>query len=171
MPNRKAERTVMIGQNISIKSAESAETVDSPASPRTTRKRGTAGRAGKAGTRKGKYNAAGERIDGIFFHSKAEGVRYLQLKAMQEQGKIENLTLQPPYECVVKNQKITTYRADFKYLVVDDRGYAIKVVVEDVKGMLTDIYKLKKKLVEACYDIKILEIPAKDVEKWDGRLG
>lgn len=165
MPRRKAS------ENPSTKSVTSAETTDLPVSPRTTRKRGTAGRAGKAGTRKGKYNAAGERIDGIFFHSRAEGERYLQLKALQEQGEIENLKLQPSYECVVKNQKITTYRADFKYDVIDDRGHTIKAVVEDVKGMLTDIYKLKKKLVEACYDIKILEIPAKDVSKWEGRVG
>lgn len=165
MPRRKAS------ENLSIKSAMSVETKETPASLRTTRKRGTAGRVGKAGTRKGKYNAAGERIDGIFFHSKAEGERYLQLKVLQEQGEIENLKLQPPYECIVKNQKITTYRADFKYDVIDDRGHIIKSVIEDVKGMITDIYKLKKKLVEACYDIKILEIPAKDIPKWEGRVG
>jgi hypothetical protein len=153
------------------KSVEFVGTPDSPASPPTTRKRGSAGRAGKAGVRKGKYNAAGERIDGIFFHSKAEGTRYRQLKKLQEDGHIENLILQPPYECVVKNHKITTYRADFKYYIVDDRGHTMRIVVEDVKGMVTDIYKLKKKLVEACFNIEILEIPAKDIEKWEGRVG
>ena len=157
--------------NPSSKSAKSAVTPEIPASPQTLRKRGTAGRAGKVGVRKGKYNAAGERIDGIFFHSKAEGIRYLQLKAMQERGEIENLILQPPYECVVRNQKITTYRSDFKYCVIDDRGHTIKTVVEDVKGMITEVYKIKKKLVEACFDIKIIEIPAKDVAKWEGVIG
>jgi hypothetical protein len=157
--------------NPSSKSAKSVVTPETPASPPTTRKRGTAGRVGKAGARRGKYNAAGERIDGIFFHSKAEGVRYLQLKAMQERGEIESLILQPSYECVVKNQKITTYRSDFKYDVIDDRGHTIKTVVEDVKGMVTDIYKIKKKLVEACFDVKIIEIPAKDVAKWEGIVG
>jgi hypothetical protein len=153
------------------KSAESVVTPETPASPPTTRKRGTAGRAGKVGTRRGKYNAAGERVDGIFFHSKAESVRYLQLKAMQERGEIDSLILQPSYECVVKNHKITTYRSDFKYCVIDDRGQTIKTVVEDVKGMVTDIYKIKKKLVEACFDVKIIEIPAKDIAKWEGIVG
>lgn len=157
--------------NPSSKSAKSVVTPETPASPPTTRKRGTAGRAGKAGTRKGKYNAAGERVDGIFFHSKAESVRYLQLKAMQERGEIDSLILQPSYECVVKNHKITTYRSDFKYCVIDDRGQTIKTVVEDVKGMVTDIYKIKKKLVEACFDVKIIEIPAKDIAKWEGIVG
>jgi hypothetical protein len=157
--------------NPSSKSAKSVVTPETPASPPTTRKRGTAGRAGKAGTRRGKYNAAGERVDGIFFHSKAESVRYLQLKAMQEQGEIDSLILQPSYECVVKNHKITTYRSDFKYCVIDDRGQTIKTVVEDVKGMVTDIYKIKKKLVEACFDVKIIEIPAKDIAKWEGIVG
>jgi hypothetical protein len=55
--------------------------------------------------------------------------------------------------------------------VIDDRGQTIKTVVEDVKGMVTDIYKIKKKLVEACYDVKIIEIPAKDVAKWEGIVG
>jgi hypothetical protein len=157
--------------NPSSKSAKSVVTPETPASPPTTQKRGTAGRVGKVGTRRGKYNAAGERVDGIFFHSKAESVRYLQLKAMQERGEIESLILQPSYECVVKNHKITTYRSDFKYCVIDDRGQTTKTVIEDVKGMVTDIYKIKKKLVEACFDVKIIEIPAKDVAKWEGIVG
>ena len=154
----------------SEKAAQSAEAKEKPATPRTTQKRGTAGRAGKAGTRRGKYNAAGERIDGIFFHSKAEGQRYIQLKELVKYGAIERLELQPSFECTVKNKKITTYRADFRYQVLDDRGYAIKEVVEDVKGMITDVYKIKKKLVEACFEMEIIEIPAKDVLKWANKI-
>lgn len=166
MPRKKEATSVPLR-----KSVEFVGTPEAPTSPPTTRKRGSAGRVGKAGARKGKYNAAGERVDGIFFHSKAEATRYRQLKKLEEAGEIENLVLQPPFECVVKNQKVTTYRADFKYYVIDDRGHTMKIVVEDVKGMLTDIYKLKKKLVEACFSVQILEIPAKDIEKWEGRVG
>ena len=32
--------------------------------------------------------------------------------------------------------------------------------------MITDMYKLKKKLVEATEGIRIKEIPAKDIPKW-----
>ena len=142
-----------------------------PASRRTSPKRGTAGTAGKKSGRKGKYNAAGLRIDGIFFHSKAEGERYEQLKELLASGAIDGLRLQPPFDCTVNNRKVCTYRADFQYDIVDDRGSVIRTVIEDVKGMITDIYKIKKKLVEACYDVKILEIPSKEVGAWKDRTG
>jgi hypothetical protein len=125
----------------------------------------------KPASRKGKYNAAGLRIDGIFFHSKAEGERYEQLKELVADGTIDHLELQPAFNCVVNNQKVCQYRADFRYDVVDERGSTIRTITEDVKGMRTDIYKIKKKLVEACYNFKILEIPSKDVSKWKGLTG
>lgn len=154
----------------STNTAQSAEARPTRTTRRTTAKRGTDGRAKKTSTRKGKYNAAGERIDGIFFHSKSEGQRYLQLKKLESEGLIEQLELQPAFPCTVANKKITTYCADFRYRVVDDRGYTTKIVIEDVKGMMTDIYKLKKKLVEACYKIEIVEIPAKDILKWENKI-
>lgn len=43
-------------------------------------------------------------------------------------------------------------------------------MIEDVKGMVTDVYKIKKKLVEAVHRIQIQEIPAKDVPKWEGMV-
>lgn len=142
-----------------------------PRSRRTSPKRGTAGTAGKGSGRKGKYNAAGLRIDGIFFHSKAEGERYEQLKELLASGAIDGLRLQPPFDCTVNNRKVCVYKADFQYDVIDDRGFVIRTVIEDVKGMITDIYKIKKKLVEAVYDVKILEIPSKKVGEWKGRTG
>ena len=39
------------------------------------------------------------------------------------------------------------YVADFMYIDKDD-----KKIVEDVKGMMTDVYKLKKKLFLNLYD-------------------
>ena len=40
------------------------------------------------------------------------------------------------------------------------------MVYEDVKGYKTDVYKLKKKLVEACYKgTKIIEISPKPYSK------
>lgn len=140
-----------------------------PRSRRTSPKRGTAGTVGSG--RKGKYNAAGLRIDGIFFHSKAEGERYEQLKELLASGAIDGLRLQPPFDCTVNNRKVCVYKADFQYDVIDDRGSVIRTVIEDVKGMITDIYKIKKKLVEAVYDVKILEIPSKKVGEWKGKTG
>jgi len=77
------------------------------------------------------------------------------LKIMVEEGVIDKLELQPEYKIMLKNQHITTYRGDFRYAVLDDMGRIKKVVLEDVKGMVTDVYLIKKKLVEAEYGIKI----------------
>lgn len=121
-------------------------------------------------TRKGKYNAKGEHVDGHWFASGAEAKRYLQLVAMAEQEKISRLELQPSYQIMVKGKHIANYRADFRYAVLTDSGSIGGIVVEDVKGMVTDVYTMKKKLVEALYELEINEIPAGKVEHWVDKL-
>lgn len=128
-----------------------------------------AGAAGKFGPRKGKYNAKGERIDGRWFASAAEARRYEQLKRMVDSGNIERLECQPVLPIVVGGKKICDYRGDFRYGVLDERGRLTAVVVEDVKGMITDVYAMKKKLVEASHGLTINEIPARKVAEWEGR--
>jgi hypothetical protein len=120
-------------------------------------------------SRRGKYNANGQKIDGHWFASAAEAKRYVQLKDMQQDDLIEDLVLQPSYPIVHHGKPITTYRADFRYVVLNELKRAEAVVVEDVKGMVTDVYLIKKKLVEAQYGLKINEIPARDVDKWVNR--
>lgn len=158
-------------EDLSLSSAIVAETNATPALAKTAAKRGGARRVGKAGPRKNKYNAAGERIDGMWFASAAEGKRYLQLKAMVERNMIDNLRCQVKLPCVVNNKLICTYIADFAYVVIDDRGTAIRSVWEDVKGMVTDVYKIKKKLVQAVHHIEILEIPGGSVANWADKTG
>jgi hypothetical protein len=102
-----------------------------------------------------KYNAHKTVVDNITFDSKKEANRYAELKmCMLARGndKVVNLELQPKYPCVVNGKKVCTYIADFKIEYADGT-----VVVEDVKGMRTPIYRLKKKLVEALYGIEIVE--------------
>jgi hypothetical protein len=155
---------------LETKAATAAVTRRRRASVKTTAKRGGAPRATKSGTkRKSKYNAAGERIDGQWFASASEARRYEQLKVMLDAGQIDNLQLQKKLPCTVNNIVICNYLADFAYDVIDDRGYVVRSVIEDVKGMVTDVYRIKKKLVEAIYRIEIIEIPAKDIPKWEGR--
>lgn len=121
--------------------------------------------------RKNKYNAQGSYLDydgkKTFFHSKAEGERLKQLIIMRDDKKIMNLILQPSFPCIVNNIKVTTYRADFSYDTIIDNGATGNRIVEDVKGQVTDIYKIKKKLVESLYFFKIIEIPSRDIEKWE----
>lgn len=141
--------------------------------PSTTPKRGgaksTKRSASSAKRGKSKYRAKGRRIDGKWFASTAEGDRYEQLKELQEQGVIDQLECQVPFRITVNNKFICKYIADFRYRVLDDRGNTVRIPVEDVKGMMMDLYKLKKKLVEATYSFEIVEIPSKDVPKWAGR--
>ncbi|HEC32774.1 MAG TPA: DUF1064 domain-containing protein [Candidatus Kaiserbacteria bacterium] len=102
-----------------------------------------------------KYHAQKMEVDGVVFHSRKEGRRYIELKLCKHakgNDKIIELELQPKFPCVVNGKKICTYIADFKIHYADGR-----VVVEDVKGALTPVYKLKKKLVEALYGIEIIE--------------
>ena len=80
---------------------------------------------------------------------------------MKRHGIIKDLELQPTFELIPtfkkdkKTYRKTTYKADFKYYDKEKN----KTIVEDTKGSLTDIYKLKKKLFEYTYkDLQIIEI-------------
>lgn len=109
--------------------------------------------SGSRNVPRSKYRNIRTEIDGIRFDSRAEAVRYQELKLLEKAGKIRQLELQPKFVCYVNGEKVCTYRADFAYFT--DLGR----VVEDVKGVRTPVYKLKKKLVEALYPgVKIKEI-------------
>ena len=101
---------------------------------------------------KNKYRAIPTVVDGIRFASKAEARRYGELKLLVFAKEIYNLSLQPTFPIIVNGSKICTYVADFRYEKDD------QLVIEDVKGMRTPVYKLKKKLVEALYGITITEV-------------
>lgn len=131
----------------------------------TSAKAGGAKRTGKKG-RRGKYNAAGEFVDGQWCASKAEADRYRQLLKLQKEGAIDNLECQPAFRITINNQLVCKYVADFRYNVIDERGRTLYTPVEDVKGMVTPMYRLKKKLVQAVHGLAIVEIPGKDVPDW-----
>jgi len=103
-----------------------------------------------------KFRAKKTVTDGITFDSQKEAIRYLQLKEDLNKGKITELRLQVKFDCIVNDAKICYYLADFVY--VDSKG---KTIVEDVKSDYTaknPVYRLKKKLVEALYDVFITEV-------------
>lgn len=106
------------------------------------------------GQPRSKYCSKATYVDGKRFASKKEAARYGQLKAMSDAGYISNLATQVPFEIKVNDKKICKYLADFQYIEIQTG----QTVVEDVKGFRTDIYKLKKKLVEAVYGIEIKEV-------------
>ena len=105
---------------------------------------------------KNKYRAIPTVVDGIRFASKAEAKHYGELKILEAAGDIKDLELQPEYPIIVNGIRVAIYRADFRYM--DRTKHGVIQVIEDVKGMRTPVYKLKKKLVEALYGITITEV-------------
>ena len=106
-----------------------------------------------------KYGNKKTKIDGITFDSIKESERYLVLKDMLKNKEIEDLQLQPKFllqdsfKYDEKTEKKIYYIADFSY---KKDG---KLIVEDVKGKKTDVYKIKRKLFLYKYkDIEFKEV-------------
>ncbi len=107
-----------------------------------------------------KFKNKKTKVDGIVFDSQKEAKRYLELKMLLKTGEISELKLQPIYilqdkfKLNGKTIRDIKYIADFEYL---DNATG-KTVIEDVKGIKTDVYKLKKKLFQKKYGKDINEI-------------
>ena len=117
-----------------------------------------------------KYQNTKVEIDGQLFDSKREARRYQELKLLEKAGEISNLRRQVKYiliPCqrepdeigprggVIKGkviEKECSYFADFVY---EENG---ETVVEDVKGIRTDVYMIKRKLMLYVHKIRIREM-------------
>ena len=95
-----------------------------------------------------KYSNKKTISDGIKFDSRAEARRYKELVLAQKAGIIRDLELQPEFllqdkfKYNGKTERAVKYIADFKYFDVSKGVY----VVEDVKGVQTEVFKIKRKL-------------------------
>lgn len=119
--------------------------------------------------KKSKYHNKKITVNGETFDSLKEYRRYCELCLLERAGEISELQRQVKYELIpvqrepdtvgvrggVKQGKVIEkpccYIADFVYM---ENGVK---VVEDTKGVKTDAYKIKKKLMLKLYDIKIRE--------------
>jgi hypothetical protein len=100
-----------------------------------------------------KYRNIITEVDGIKFRSRAEANYYGKLKLYVKAGEVESFKMQVPYELTVNGILICKYLADF---VVKYTDGTVKVI--DVKGVCTELFKIKAKLMLATQDINILEI-------------
>lgn len=100
-----------------------------------------------------KYGNKKTVVDGIKFDSIAEAARYGALKLMVRANMIDSLELQKRYKLEVNGVLVCSYVADFVYRFC---GTGV-IVCEDVKGMKTPVYNLKKKLMKAIHGIEIRE--------------
>lgn len=91
--------------------------------------------------------------DGQKFDSVKEYHRWGCLRLLERAGAIKDLKRQVKYELIPKQpgERACNYIADFTYI---ENG---ELVVEDVKGMKTDAYKIKKKLMLWVHGIRIKE--------------
>lgn len=104
-----------------------------------------------------KYRAEHAWVDGIKFDSRRESRRYGQLLNLVKAKAIENLQVHPKYPIAVNDIAICIYEADFRYFDRQTQSWK----VEDVKSEATRTnraYRIKKKLVEAIYGIRIIEV-------------
>lgn len=114
-----------------------------------------------------KYNAIKTKVDGIIFDSKKEAVYYSQLlmqkKAVNDSDRVIKIELQPRYNYKIEYhangrvvQKSAFYKADFGVTYADKRIEIIDVKGYK-KGSAYQIFKRKKKIIEALYLIEIIE--------------
>lgn len=110
----------------------------------------------------GKYGVAPKRdrtLKGTTYMSKLEMNYRKKLDILTKAVGADKVFLieeQVPFDCIVNGKKICRYLLDFKVTYKDRVEYV------DVKGVVTPIYRIKKKLVEALYGITIKEVKAKD---------
>ena len=98
------------------------------------------------------------------FDSKLEFKRYLYLKSLQDDGKISGLTRQVPYT-LIPSQKDHTGKVLFREVrYVSDFEYDLpsgEHVVEDTKGIVLPVFKIKQKLMFYFFGIEV-----KVIKKW-----
>ena len=105
-----------------------------------------------------KYHNIPVTLDGIKFASQAESRRYGELVLREMAGEIHSLRVHPSYLLQTgfkrdgKTYQPITYVADFEYV---EEG---KVIVEDVKGVVTPTFRIKEKLFVRMFPEKVFRI-------------
>lgn len=108
-----------------------------------------------------KYKAKKTFLDGILYDSKKEAAFASKLEMLKKAKPLSERVIsferQPIFDIVVNGQKICRYIADFEVTYADGR-----IEVIDVKGMKSgaayQMFRLKKKLVEAVHGIIVIEV-------------
>lgn len=115
------------------------------------------------GRRGSKYGNRKVQVDGYTFDSAAEARHYKELALMELAGEISQLELQPEFVLMPGFRRDgvfyrgISYKADFRYV----RSDGVTCVI-DVKGAVTDVYALKRKLLLRILpdDVLFIEVDA-----------
>lgn len=92
-----------------------------------------------------KYGARKITVAGETFDSTGEYDRYCKLRLMERAKMIQALSRQPRYVLCVNGEEVCEFVGDFAYF---ENG---RQVIEDYKGVVTPIFRLKRKLFKALY--------------------
>lgn len=115
-----------------------------------------------------KYRNKKTEIDGIVFDSKVEAEYYCYLKLLQKSKHIlgferqKRMLLQEGYTRPSTGTKVRPIFYVVDFIVYENNGEQIYV---DVKGMKTDVFRLKQKMFEYKFK-KQLKTVKKRGEKW-----
>lgn len=101
--------------------------------------------------RKNKYNNLLTEYNGVKYHSRLEAKYAALLDIRQKAKEVENIKRQERFPLEVNGEKIGTYVADFSFF---DKVKKVNRVV-DIKGVETDLFKIKKKLMKAVHGIDV----------------
>ena len=109
-----------------------------------------------------KYGNRKTAFDGKVFDSMKEANRYRELLILQRTGKIKDLDRQVKFTLLPSQkdangktiERPINYYADFVYTDTATN----EQIVEDVKGIRTAEYIIKRKLMLSVYGIRIIEI-------------
>ncbi|HUP06820.1 MAG TPA: DUF1064 domain-containing protein [Caldimonas sp.] len=113
-----------------------------------------------AAERRSKMGNRAVREDGRRFASRLEADRYLELKALRASGAVAYFLRQVPFELAGG----VTYRCDF---AVAYKAFAegAPLVFEDTKGFLTETARVKLRLVEELYGVRVKLLRREDVKR------
>jgi hypothetical protein len=112
-------------------------------------------------TKSSKFNNVKSEIDGHIFDSNKEAEFYGSLKLKKQAGLIKDFKIQVQYDILVNNIHIAYYYLDFQIENNDGSFEYIDIKGKDKKTnkfIKTGVFALKKRLVEAIYNIKITMI-------------
>ena len=116
----------------------------------------------KPGTKRQKYNAQPTTVRGVRFASKAEARRWLELSMAEHAGAIRDLRRQVRFPLCVNGEQIGVYVADFVYVRPHANAGLDLEVVEDVKGVQTQMFRWKARhfAVQYMRDIEVWPVKA-----------
>ena len=100
-------------------------------------------------TKPSKFHSVMEECDNVKFQSKKEAKYYRELKARVFAKEVAYFLRQVPFDLLGGIR----YRVDFMEVWTDGSIHWV-----DVKGFRTQTYKIKRRMVEASYPIKIIEV-------------